>query len=208
MASRVKRSGKRARARVNRTSPAVPSDKELNAIAQKVAGRAESETVERPVPGEFYEARWPITYGPPAGEPGNTLHLSPGQVFKLAGYPNDEKLVRLGYLAKVTKASMPSGKPFPCRKCGAFFTTERGRDKHGYEKHEQASLRNPHLQRLYDRTQELLSMGRRLNLHEELELKQLREAATAWDEQREERPYQEASTQAPLHMERTAASMR
>jgi hypothetical protein len=183
----------------------VPSEKQLQTIARQVAGVAEPAAPERPKPGELYEARWPITYGPPAGERGETLNLSRGQVFTLQGYPNDEKLVRLGYIEKAPKRLE---RTYQCRECKSEFISERLRDKHGYERHEEAKQANPHAARLYQRTHELMDRGRVMNFEEEMELRQLREAATAWDENREARPYQEAASQTPLHLDRTAASMR
>lgn len=176
---------------------------DLRKVAQEVAGLTEG-AAERPVPGELYEARWPITYGPPAGERGEMLRLSRGQVFKLQGYPNDEKLVRLGYITKATK---PIGS-FACRACKATFTTERLRDKHGYEQHEEAKQKNPYAEQLYLRTQEFMSQGRTLNAQQAAEIKQLREQATAFEEQREAKPFREAAAETPLYLERSAASMR
>ena len=53
------------------------------------------------------------------------------QLCQLAGALNDEKLVRLGYVAE-----WPEGqKPVECRYCAGKFLTTTGRDAHGRKRH-------------------------------------------------------------------------
>lgn len=58
--------------------------------------------------------------------------MSPGQLFRMRGLPNDDRLVRLGFVETIT------GKPerFDCRICGASFVDMRTRDAHGFARHE------------------------------------------------------------------------
>lgn len=70
-----------------------------------------------------YSARRPFDY---AGQ-----SLDRGQVFQLIGAPNDEKLIRLGYVAELpTKAEV-----FTCGVCGAEFIDMGSRTHHGDKRH-------------------------------------------------------------------------
>lgn len=68
-------------------------------------------------------ARRPFRYG--------RDQLDRGQVFSLAGAVNDEKLVRIGFVAELT------GKPetYTCAECGAEFIGEAERRGHGDKRH-------------------------------------------------------------------------
>lgn len=78
-----------------------------------------------------YYARRTMTYGPGAGQP-----LDRGQLLELTGMVNDEKLIRLGYVAQAPKrASIVS-----CGVCGAEFITDEGLASHGRERHAEKRL--------------------------------------------------------------------
>ncbi|MCK9327894.1 MAG: hypothetical protein M0P69_20535 [Bacteroidales bacterium] len=70
-----------------------------------------------------YWAKRPFDY--------NGKTLSRGQVFKLTGCRNDEKLVGLNYVGEVPKGATL----YACRYCGAEFVGEGERDKHGRDRH-------------------------------------------------------------------------
>ena len=57
--------------------------------------------------------------------------LDRGQLMDLKGMPLDEKLERLGYVAKVDEHARPA----QCGVCGAWFLSERFRDLHGNRRH-------------------------------------------------------------------------
>lgn len=77
-------------------------------------------------------SRWPMNYGV------NNESLDPGQVFTLAGMPNDEKLVRLGYCAPLEKGAQT----FECAECGSEFVDVSDRDRHGRKRHRERGV-NP-----------------------------------------------------------------
>lgn len=76
-----------------------------------------------PVPEQFYWARRPFTY--------DGRELDRGVVIKLTGAKNDEKLLRLGYLAEVD----PKAGLSECGRCGAWFHDMSMRDGHGKLRH-------------------------------------------------------------------------
>lgn len=59
-----------------------------------------------------------------------------GQVIKLAGARNDEKLIALGYIAEFPKGD----EPVTCGRCGKEFRTDTDRRRHGDRKHRGADL--------------------------------------------------------------------
>lgn len=73
-----------------------------------------------------YYARRSMTYGPGAGQP-----LDRGQLLELQGMINDEKLVRLGYVAQASKRATV----VTCGTCGAEFITDEALANHGRERH-------------------------------------------------------------------------
>lgn len=74
-----------------------------------------------------YYMRRPGTYG---GQP-----LDREQVMRLTGQPNDEKLERLGYIARLDTV------PIACEACGAEFRSHAGLDLHGTKRHTRAEDR-------------------------------------------------------------------
>ena len=80
---------------------------------------------------ETYYARRTMTYG----RPGSEKALDRGQILSLEGCINDEKLVRLGYVAQASKGIAVVS----CGTCGAKFTTDEALASHGRERH--ASMR-------------------------------------------------------------------
>lgn len=70
-----------------------------------------------------YYARRPFTY---AGQ-----DLERGQVFNLAGVPNDEKLIRLNYISEVADKH----EVYICAECRRQFVQMGYRDMHGKEAH-------------------------------------------------------------------------
>lgn len=83
------------------------------------AARAAQATAGKPA--DRYYARRPFSYG---GRP-----LDREQVFAFSGQPNDERLVRLGYVAPV------AGSVATCNVCGAEFRTPGARDAHASRRH-------------------------------------------------------------------------
>ena len=61
-----------------------------------------------------------------------------GQIIDLVGLPNDEKLIRLGYIVE-TKEKSPT--VLECGECGALFLEDAARNSHGRRRH-------PHRERL------------------------------------------------------------
>lgn len=105
-----------------------------------------------------YVARRPFDYG--------RLSLDRGQVFELAGAPNDERLVRLGFVAQHDDSVTAI-----CSVCGGEFIGESERRGHGDKQHS----------------------GRQLSPFEE--------------DQRAEREERQLQQIAPLHLEKSAASL-
>jgi len=70
-----------------------------------------------------YWARRPLEY--------NSAQLSRGQVLTLAGARNDEKLVRLGYVAELEHDATT----YECAVCGASFVGISERTAHGNALH-------------------------------------------------------------------------
>lgn len=64
------------------------------------------------------------------GYAGQTLDR--GQVVKMVGAPNDEKLLRLGYITEVTEKNP---KILECGECGAKFLADNLRLAHGRKRH-------------------------------------------------------------------------
>jgi len=81
---------------------------------------------------EMYFARRSMTYGRNGAE----QILDRGQILTLSGLINDEKLVRLGYVALVSKGVAI----VECGKCGAKFATDEGLSSHGRERHRNLKL--------------------------------------------------------------------
>ena len=76
---------------------------------------------------QLYYARRSFTYG----RPGSERPLDRGQMIQLEGLVNDEKLVRLGYVALAPKRATV----VQCGTCGAEFMTDQGLGFHGRERH-------------------------------------------------------------------------
>jgi hypothetical protein len=83
---------------------------------------------------EMYVARRTMTYGRGNGGP-----VDRGQLLELQGLVNDEKLVRLGYVAQASKGIAI----VQCGKCGAKFTTDEALASHGRERHAPAREMTP-----------------------------------------------------------------
>ena len=75
----------------------------------------------------LYYVRRSMTYG----RPGSEKQLDRGQLIELQGLINDEKLVRLGYVALASKHATV----VQCGSCGAEFCTDEGLAAHGRERH-------------------------------------------------------------------------
>lgn len=80
----------------------------------------------------MYYARRSMTYG----RPGSEKQVDRGQLLELQGMINDEKLVRLGYVAAAPKRATV----VQCGICGAEFITDEGLASHGRERHTTRSL--------------------------------------------------------------------
>lgn len=72
---------------------------------------------------KLYFARRSFGYG--------DVNLDPGQVVSLGGFKNDEKLVRLGYLAEST----PGVSLVQCKFCGGKFVSDSQLNAHGLMRH-------------------------------------------------------------------------
>lgn len=59
------------------------------------------------------------------------LDLDQGQCLNLRGYLNDEKLVRLGYVAEFMRGE----RPVQCGRCGAHFKDDAALNNHGFRRH-------------------------------------------------------------------------
>ncbi len=62
-----------------------------------------------------------------------------GQLIQLQGYPNDERLVRLGYVAALEKGA----ETYACAVCGGQFIGIRERTQHGDKRHAPRRERTP-----------------------------------------------------------------
>lgn len=75
------------------------------------------------MPETRHYARWPIGYG--------DRQLDRGQIFALQGLPNDEKLLRIGYVAE-----LPAGADVSrCLDCGEEFASSEERNAHARDRH-------------------------------------------------------------------------
>jgi hypothetical protein len=97
------------------------SKKTATGRSKPAAAAASSKTADRTKTAQYY-ARRPFTYG---GQP-----FDREQVLQLTGQPNDERLVRLGYLAELDRA------PVACNRCAATFRTTGALEIHGTKRHE------------------------------------------------------------------------
>jgi len=177
---------------------ATPSldDATLDAIAARVAGRVQVSRdpgvqvrpgmvvkVRRPGPGAcFYEE----------------VKLETDRVFKLRGTRNDEKLVRLGFL------EVYEGDTFACRVCGGEFATQRGRDNHGYAEHEPKTPRGI----IEVPLQSPLHRERTTFTEDEVAMEHARAAAVRQGELAEEATERRLNEEAPLYLDKTAASQK
>ena len=66
------------------------------------------------------------------------VEIDRGQIVEMKGLPNDEKLLRLGYITEISKA-----KPtiLECGECGAKFLEDAARDAHGRRRHPRRARR-------------------------------------------------------------------
>ncbi len=62
-----------------------------------------------------------------------------GQLISLQGFPNDERLIRLGYVAELEKGA----EIYECGHCDGRFTGLRERTHHGDKRHAPARVRTP-----------------------------------------------------------------
>lgn len=75
-----------------------------------------------------------------------------GQVIALQGARNDEKLVRLGYVAEIPKDTVLK----ECGPCGAKFIDEGARDGHAKERHRKRFLTPEEEDQAEDRREKML----------------------------------------------------
>lgn len=76
--------------------------------------------------GNTVIARMSFTYG--------GRNVDAGQVFELAGLPNDERLLLLGYV-KTPERRIKDAELKQCGVCGAKFLTDMDRTRHGDMRH-------------------------------------------------------------------------
>jgi len=91
-----------------------------------------------------YYARRAFDYGPQS--------LDRGQVFTLGDYPNNERLIRLGYIAEVPRGS----DTYICELDGAEFIGEAERRAHGDKITKRAAL-DPDEQDRFDEREERIA---------------------------------------------------
>lgn len=91
-----------------------------------------------PVVGEKAYSRRSMTYG--------ELDLDRGQVFTIRDYPGNEKLGRLGYIAKLQKKTVTH----TCSDCGNEFLDISARDYHGRTAHPRRAMSLMDEERLLD----------------------------------------------------------
>jgi hypothetical protein len=150
---------------------------------------AGSKRAEEAVPGDYCVARRTFAYT-------DDLPLDRGQVFRLTGQLNDEKLIRLGYVDPVGQKPKTT---YPCRVCGKEFVEMGLRDGHGKARHEDETA----LQRVLvaperDPAESDDEFQNRLDDH-------AREAGLMADAAEADRVAQEDRV-APLYMDKTSAS--
>lgn len=81
------------------------------------------------------------------------LQLDRGQVFELAGFRNDEKLVRLNYCAEAPKGLQAA----VCSECGAGFVGDAERAAHGSDRHRTRELSPLEEDQRFDRQERMLA---------------------------------------------------
>lgn len=172
------------------------NDAALDALADRLMGRIDVQRDQgvQVRPGMVVRVRRP---GPGASSY-DEIKLETDRVFKLRGSRNDEKLVRLGFL------EVFSGKTWACRLCGAEFASERWRDTHGRNEHE------PKRSLIGVREVPLSETFRNEKTHftaEDVAMEQAAQAAVVrGTEQAEEAAERKADEEAPLYLDKTAAS--
>lgn len=62
-----------------------------------------------------------------------------GQLIQLGGYPNDDRLIRLGYVAALEKGA----EIYDCAVCGGRFIGLRERTQHGDKRHAPPRVMTP-----------------------------------------------------------------
>jgi len=117
------------------------------------------------------------------------------QIIRLVGQVNDEKLVRLGYVAELP---VDAARGAECRHCPATFVSQSARDAHGRKRHSQPDRPEmPGRQR--GESEDDFELRRDAFLAEARAF----EDATDHETEREERQLNET---APLYLDKTAAS--
>lgn len=100
-----------------------------------------------------YIAKRPFGYG-------RIAMLDRGQVFELDNQPNDEKLIRLGYVNE-----FPAGyETYTCAECGSEFVGTSERSAHGRERHVERDLTPQEEEERSDRQERMLAQVAPLNL--------------------------------------------
>jgi len=88
------------------------------------------------------------------------VELDRGQVFELVGARNDEKLIRLGYIAPVERKA----ETYRCAECGAEFIGLAERTHHGDKRHSGKALTPEEEDRMVEREERLMEELAPLNL--------------------------------------------
>jgi len=127
------------------------------------------------------------------------IKLELGRVFKLRGERNDEKLVRLGWLEPHT------GQTLACRACGAEFASEASRMSHGEANHtrrptssvKEVPLPPPSRRERTTYTEDDIAQEQALQA-----------AASRQIQTEEEHQERRLEQEAPLYLDKTAASQK
>lgn len=164
------------------------SPEEIRAIGKQLSSRGGRDFRGSPAGmprARAYYARRPFGY--------QGVELDREQVLQLVGAVNDEKLVRLGYIAPLVDED---GRQYGCRHCPAKFLSENARDAHGKKRHA-APKPPPRLEpRQPDETVQ------------EFEMREAawREQVLSEEDKAIEREERELDKDAPLYLDQTAAS--
>lgn len=158
-----------------KTSPATPAARAA-AAAERVDATSQRHFARRPLK---YDGTW----------------YDRDQLIQLTGQPNDERLVRLGYVLAVE--SKDAKKLSTCNQCGGQFRTVGALEAHG-------ELR--HTERRNARPQMAPRQPGESDLDYDRRLEAFRRDVVAADDARDDRDERRLESEAPLHWENTSAT--
>lgn len=80
---------------------------------------------------------------------GRITHADRGQIIELEGMPNDDRLLKLGYVTKIGTKD----ETYECSECGAPFASMGYRSAHAMMRHPGRELTDDEIDKLEDRLQ-------------------------------------------------------